>query len=41
MEGVLMSIMCIGAIAAILDYLVLERLKRKLLHWRYVSGGDQ
>jgi NitT/TauT family transport system permease protein len=41
MEGVLMSIMCIGAIAAFLDYMVLERLKRKLLHWRYVSGGDQ
>jgi NitT/TauT family transport system permease protein len=41
MEGVLMSIMCIGIIAAFLDYMVLERLKRKLLHWRYVSGGDQ
>ncbi len=41
MEGVLLSIMCIGAIAAFLDYFVLERLKRKLLHYRYVSGGDQ
>ncbi|MFK7696970.1 ABC transporter permease [Paenibacillus sp. HJGM_3] len=41
MEGVLLSIMCIGAIAAILDHLVLERLKRKLLHWRYVQGGNE
>lgn len=41
MEGVLLSIMVIGAIAAFLDHFVLERLKRSLLRWRYVSGGDQ
>jgi len=41
MKSVMMSIMVIGGIAAILDHVVLERIKRKLLHWRYVSGGEQ
>lgn len=41
MGGVMLSIMVIGAIAAVLDHFVLERLKRKLLHYRYVMGGDQ
>lgn len=41
MEGVLISIIVIGAIAAFIDLVLLERLKRKLLHWRYVQGGEQ
>lgn len=40
MEGVVMYIIVIGTIAMILDLLILERLKRKLLHWRYIAGGD-
>lgn len=40
MQGVLISIIVIGTIAALIDLVLLERLKRKLLHWRYVSGGD-
>lgn len=40
MEGVIASMVIIGAIAIILDYVVLEQLKRRLLKWRYV-GGDQ
>lgn len=41
MGGVLLSILFIGTIAAILDHLVLEKLKRRLLRYRYVMGGDQ
>lgn len=41
MEGVLISIIVIGSIAAFIDLVLLERLKRRLLHWRYVQGGDQ
>jgi NitT/TauT family transport system permease protein len=40
MAQVLAGIMTIGGIALILDHIVLERIKRKLLHWRYVSGGE-
>lgn len=41
MEGVLASIVMIGTIAALIDLFILEKVKRKLLHYRYVSGGDQ
>lgn len=41
MSGVLMNIVVIGAIASMLDNVVLEQIKRKLLHWRYVTGGDE
>lgn len=42
MEGVIMYIIVIGAFATFLDHFVLEGLKRKLLHWRYIhGGGDQ
>ncbi|WP_409344127.1 ABC transporter permease [Paenibacillus sp. MBLB4367] len=41
MKGVLVSIIIIGSIAAFIDLVLLERLKRKLLHYRYVSGGDK
>lgn len=40
MGGVLMHIVVIGAIASILDNVVLEQLKRRLLRWRYVAGGE-
>ncbi|WNQ10470.1 ABC transporter permease subunit [Paenibacillus aurantius] len=40
MQGVLISIIVIGTIAALIDLVLLERLKRRLLHWRYVSGGS-
>lgn len=39
MTGVIMYIIIIGAIATFLDHFVLELLKRKLLHWRYIKGG--
>lgn len=39
MGGVLMNIVVIGTIAGILDHVVLEKIKRKLLNWRYVTGG--
>ncbi|CAM3414747.1 ABC transporter permease [Marinicrinis lubricantis] len=39
MQGVVMYIIVIGTIATILDHVVLEQLKRKLLKWRYISGG--
>jgi NitT/TauT family transport system permease protein len=39
MKGVMISIIVIGSIAAILDHVVLEKIKRKLLHYRYVSGS--
>ncbi len=42
MEGVIMYIIVIGGIATFLDHFVLEGLKRRLLHWRYIhGGGDQ
>jgi NitT/TauT family transport system permease protein len=41
MAGVLLSIVVIGTIASVLDHLVLERLKRWLLTYRYVMGGDR
>ncbi|WP_202916161.1 ABC transporter permease [Paenibacillus mesophilus] len=41
MGGVMLSIMVIGTIAAVLDHFVLEKLKRRLLRYRYVMGGDQ
>jgi NitT/TauT family transport system permease protein len=39
MKGVLISIIVIGCIATVIDHVVLERIKRRLLRWRYVSGG--
>lgn len=39
MEGVLMSILVIGTIAALLDLVLLEWLKRRLLRYRYVKTG--
>ncbi|CAG7644455.1 Putative aliphatic sulfonates transport permease protein SsuC [Paenibacillus solanacearum] len=42
MEGVLMSILVIGTIAAVLDLVLLEWLKRRLLRYRYVkTGGNE
>lgn len=41
MQGVLISIIVIGTIAAVIDLVLLEKLKRKLLHWRYLSGGEK
>jgi NitT/TauT family transport system permease protein len=38
MTDVIMYIMIIGTIATFLDHFVLEQLKRRLLHWRYVGG---
>jgi NitT/TauT family transport system permease protein len=40
MEGVIASMVIIGAIAIILDYVVLEQIKRRLLKWRYVGGNE-
>ncbi|MCI3922258.1 ABC transporter permease [Paenibacillus sp. TRM 82003] len=40
MEGMLTYIVVIGILASVLDQVVLERLKRVLLKWRYVNGGD-
>jgi NitT/TauT family transport system permease protein len=40
MEGVMASIVVIGGLAAMIDHFLLERLKRRLLRWRYVTGGD-
>lgn len=39
MKGVIMYIIVIGSIATFLDHFVLEQLKRRLLHWRYIKGG--
>ncbi len=39
MKGVIMFIIVIGTIATIIDQFVLEFLKRRLLHWRYIKGG--
>jgi len=41
MTGVIMYIIVIGVIATILDQVVLEQLKRRLLRWRYVGGGEE
>ncbi|HZG56084.1 ABC transporter permease [Paenibacillus sp.] len=41
MEGVIMYIIVIGVIATILDQVLLEKLKRKLLRWRYAGGGEE
>ncbi len=40
MEGVIMHIVIIGFIAVLLDHVVLERLKRRLLRWRYVGQSS-
>lgn len=40
MPGVLVGIMTIGGIAVLMDRLVLEQLKRRLLHWRDTDGGE-
>ncbi|MBO2944668.1 ABC transporter permease [Paenibacillus sp. F411] len=41
MEGVLMSIIIIGSIAAVLDLVLLEGLKKRLLRYRYVKPGGE
>lgn len=41
MSGVLMNIVVIGTIASFLDHVLLEQIKRRLLHWRYVAGGER
>ncbi|HEX7056684.1 MAG TPA: ABC transporter permease [Bacilli bacterium] len=41
MPQVLASIVIIGGIAMLLDHIVLEKIKRKILHWRYIGGGEQ
>lgn len=41
MTGVIMYIIVIGVIATILDQVLLEQLKRRLLRWRYVTGGEE
>lgn len=41
MAGVMLSIVVIGTIASVIDHFVLEKLKRRLLRYRYVMGGDQ
>nr|WP_279538072.1 ABC transporter permease subunit [Paenibacillus turpanensis] len=41
MEGVIAGIIVIGAVALFLDSFLLERLKRRLLKYRYVMGGDR
>lgn len=40
MAGVLVGIVVVGAAAAAIDSLVLEQLKRRLLHWRNTAGED-
>lgn len=40
MKGVLINIIVIGTIASLIDHVGLEQLKRRLLAWRYVKGGD-
>jgi len=40
MAGVLAGILVVGASAALIDNLLLERAKRRLLHWRS-AGGEQ
>lgn len=39
MEGVLASIVVIGGLAAFVDHVILEQVKRRLLRWRFVPGG--
>ena len=41
MEGVIASIVVIGSIAIILDYVVLEQIKRRLLKYRYVGEANE
>lgn len=41
MSGVLMNIVVIGTIASVLDHVVLEQFKRRLLRWRYVTGRNE
>ena len=41
MKGVLISIIVMGEYRCLSDDVVLERIKRRLLHWRYVTGGEK
>ncbi|WP_309118242.1 ABC transporter permease [Paenibacillus sp.] len=41
MSGLIMYIIVIGTFATLLDQVLLERLKRRLLRWRYVGGGEE
>ncbi|HYG56875.1 MAG TPA: ABC transporter permease [Symbiobacteriaceae bacterium] len=38
MAGVLVGILVIGATASLIDHVLLEQLKRRLLHWRNTEG---
>lgn len=40
MKGVLVYIVVIGTIAIVFDMVVLEGIKRRLLKWRYIGGGE-
>jgi len=40
MSGLIMYIIVIGTFATLLDQVLLERLKRRLLRWRYVGGEE-
>lgn len=40
MPQVLASIVTIGALAMLLDHVLLEQIKRKVLHWRYINGEE-
>lgn len=40
MAGVLVGIAVIGAIASLIDHVLLEQAKRRLLHWRNTGGGE-
>lgn len=41
MDFVIMYIVVIGSIATFLDHFLLEQIKRRLLRWRYIGGGEK
>lgn len=41
MAYVIMYIVIIGTIATFLDHFLLEQIKRRLLRWRYIGGGEK
>ncbi|QTH41400.1 ABC transporter permease [Cohnella sp. LGH] len=40
MSGVILYIIVIGVIATLLDQILMEQVKRRLLRWRYIAGGE-
>jgi NitT/TauT family transport system permease protein len=40
MAGVLVGIVVIGIIASLIDHVLLEQMKRRLLRWRSAAGGE-